>query len=90
MTIRTKLILWYSGLLAFIIILFGVIVFAFMRWTLVSAIDTTLNDTASQVISNSRAFPVGEFSSPESVSVRLPPLDVFRASGVYVQVWDIS
>jgi two-component system OmpR family sensor kinase len=90
MTIRTKLILWYSGLLTFIIILFGLIVFAFMRWTLVSAIDSTLDETASQVISNSRAFPVGEFSSPESVSVRLPPLDVFRASGVYVQVWDIS
>jgi two-component system OmpR family sensor kinase len=90
MTIRTKLILWYSGLLTFIIILFGVIVFAFMRWTLISSIDNTLQETASQVISNSRAFPVGEFSSPESVSVRLPPLDVFRASGVYVQVWDIS
>lgn len=90
MTIRTKLVLWYSGLLSFIIILFAVIVFLFTRWTLVSAIDSTLNETASQVISNSRAFPVGEFASPESVSVRLPPLDVFRASGVYVQVWDIS
>jgi signal transduction histidine kinase len=90
MTIRTKLILWYSGLLTFIIIPFGVIVFLFTRWTLVSAIDSTLNETASQVISNSRAFPVGEFASPESVNVRLPPLDVFRASGVYVQVWDIS
>jgi two-component system, OmpR family, sensor kinase len=90
MTIRTKLILWYSGLLMFIIILFGLIVFGFMRWTLISTIDNTLDETASQVISNSRAFPVGEFSSPDSVSVRLPPLDVFRASGVYVQVWDIS
>jgi two-component system, OmpR family, sensor kinase len=90
MTIRTKLILWYSGLLTFIIVLFAVIVFLFTRWTLVSAIDNTLNETAAQVISNSRAFPVGEFASPESVSVRLPPLDVFRASGVYVQVWDIS
>lgn len=90
MTIRTKLILWYSGLLAFIIVLFGVIVFSFMRWTLITSIDDTLNETANQVINNSRAFPVGEFSSPSSISVRLPPLDVFRASGVYVQVWDIS
>lgn len=90
MTIRTKLILWYSGLLAFIIILFGVIVFSFMRWTLVSSIDQTLSETANQVVSNSRAFPVGELDSPSSVSVRLPPLDIFRASGVYVQVWDIS
>jgi signal transduction histidine kinase len=90
MTIRTKLILWYSGLLAFIIVLFGVIVFSFMRWTLIASIDQTLTETATQVIDNSRAFPVGEFNDPSSVSVRLPPLDVFRASGVYVQVWDIS
>ena len=90
MTIRTKLILWYSGLLTFIIILFGVIVFVFMRWTLISSIDQTLDETANQVISNSRAFPVGEFGSPNGVSVQLPPLDVFRASGVYVQVWDVS
>lgn len=90
MTIRTKLILWYSGLLTFIIIVFGVVVFSFMRWTMITAIDETLAETANQVISNSRAFPVGEFSSPDSVSVRLPPLDVFRASGVYVQVWDTS
>lgn len=90
MTIRTKLILWYSGLLAFIIILFGVVVFAFMRWTLVASIDQSLSETATQVIDNSRAFPVGEINAPSSVSVRLPPLDVFRASGVYLQVWDIS
>ncbi len=90
MTIRTKLILWYVGLLTFVIVLFGFAVFAFMRWTLIDAVDRTLEETATQVISNSRAFPVGEFSSPQRISVRLPPLDIFRASGVEVQVWDIS
>lgn len=90
MTIRTKLILWYSGLLTFIIIVFGLVVFAFMQLTMIAAIDDTLSETANQVISNSRAFPVGEFGSPSSVSVQLPPLDVFRASGVYVQVWDTA
>ncbi len=90
MTIRTKLILWYSGLLASIIIVFSVIVFVFMRWTLVDAIDQTLAETASQVVSNSRAFPVGEFAPPSGVHVRLPSLDSFRSDGVLVQFWDVS
>jgi len=90
MTIRTKLILWYSGLLAFIVILFGVVVYAYMRWTLIDSIDQTLSDTATQVIRNSRAFPVSEFRSPSDVSVQLPPLDVFQGGLVYLQVWSVG
>lgn len=90
MTIRTKLILWYSGLVAFIIIMFGVATFSFIRWTLITTMDQTLTETANYVVEESRAFMVGEFSSPSNVSVQLPPLDTFRASGVYVQAWDLS
>lgn len=90
MTIRTKLILWYSGLLAFIIILFGVTVYAYMRWTLIASIDQTLSETATQVVSNSRAFPVGEFTSPSNVSVELPPLDTFQRGLLYLQVWNTA
>ncbi|MFZ4815317.1 MAG: sensor histidine kinase [Phototrophicaceae bacterium] len=90
MTIRTKLILWYSGLLAFIIVVFGGTVFGLLRWTLVSTIDQSLSDAAAQVVENSRAVPIGEFGSPNSVRVDLPPLTVFGLLGVYVQVWDIA
>ncbi len=90
MTIRTKLILWYSGLLATLILMFGVGVFAVTRWTLVSAIDSTLDDTAQQVINGSVAFSISQFGG-EQIMVDLPPLDIFRASGVLVQVWtDVS
>ena len=87
MPIRTKLILWYSGLLMVIIILFSVGVFSIMERTLFDSIDATLDDTAVQVIQNSRVQRVGEFGGPNSLTVRLPELDVFRASGVGVQVW---
>ena len=90
MTIRTKLILWFSGLLAFIVITFGVIVYSYMRWTLIASIDQTLTETSSQVINNSRAFPVGGFSSPSEVEISLPPLDVFWMNNIWVKVLDTT
>jgi two-component system OmpR family sensor kinase len=87
MAIRRKLILLYSGLLALMILFFGVIVFGVIRSTWIEAVDGTLRDTASQVINNSRAYPVREFGSPVRPAIELPQLDIFRASGVFVQVW---
>jgi heavy metal sensor kinase len=87
MTIRTKLILWYAGLLAALILLFGMVVFAVTRFTLVSAIDSTLEATAQQVTRNSIAYGISQFGGEQTIVVDLPPLDIFRASGVLVQVW---
>jgi signal transduction histidine kinase len=89
MTIRTKLVLWYSGLLIVIILFFGAALYGVMRYTLISSIDSTLQETASEVLRNSRAVLVPEFGSPSRVFIRLPELDIFRASGVVVQVWEI-
>lgn len=90
MRIRTKLILWYSGLLAIIIVIFGIIVYGVMDRTLVDAVDSTLDETATQVIRNSRVQRFGEFGGPIETLIRLPRLDIFRASDVGVQVWGIS
>lgn len=90
MSIRKKLILWYSGLLAIIIIIFGVAVFSVLRWALISAVDRELETTSEQVRANSRGFLIGEFGGPVQVGVRLPELDVFALSGTVVQVWDLS
>ncbi|MEM6526849.1 MAG: HAMP domain-containing sensor histidine kinase [Chloroflexota bacterium] len=90
MTIRTKLILWYSGLLAFIIVTFGVMVYGYMRWTMIASIDRTLTDTATQVVNSSRAFPVGDFGSPTGVEVSLPRLDVFWMNNIWVKVIETS
>ena len=87
MAIRRKLILLYSGLLALMILFFGMIVFSVIRSTWVESVDSTLRETAQQVIQNSRLYPVREFGSPERLTIRLPRLDIFRASGVFVQVW---
>ncbi len=87
MTIRTKLILWYSGLLATLILAFGTGVFAVTRWTLVTAIDNTLDETAQQVVRGSVAYPISQFGGEQTIIIDLPPLDIFRASGVLVQVW---
>jgi two-component system, OmpR family, sensor kinase len=87
MAIRRKLILLYSGLLAVMILLFGLIVFSVIRSTWVESVDSTLKETAQQVIQNSRVYPIREFGSQQSLKIALPQLDIFRASSVFVQVW---
>jgi two-component system OmpR family sensor kinase len=88
MTLRSKLILWYTAFLAIILALFGLTLYGVTRWTLINSIDSALVETIDQVVRNSRATPYGEFGGPVGILVRLPELDVLRASGVVVQVWD--
>jgi two-component system OmpR family sensor kinase len=90
MPFRRKLILWYAGLLAVIIVVFGFIVYRVMEFTLISAVDETLDRTAELVIRNSRVERFGLFGAPNQTEIRLPLLDLFSASGVGVQVWDMS
>ncbi|MFN8447186.1 MAG: histidine kinase dimerization/phospho-acceptor domain-containing protein [Anaerolineae bacterium] len=91
MTIRSKLILLYSGLLAVIIVAFGIVLFAVTRWVLVSSVDNTLAATADQIWRNSHAEEIGEFGGPSQIVIWLPAnLDFFRASGVVVQVWQLG
>ena len=49
MTFRTKLILWYSGLLMIVIMIFGVVVYSLMDRTLVAAVDSSLAETVNLV-----------------------------------------
>jgi two-component system, OmpR family, sensor kinase len=90
MPLRSKLILWYSGLLTIIIVLFGAALFAVLRLSLIGTIDATLSETVNQVIQNSRVGLIGRFSAPSEVVMLLPELDLFRASGVFVQVWELN
>jgi len=90
MTLRSKLVLWYSGLLGGILILFGGALFGVTRWTLINTIDTTLAETADEIIQNSGAYVRAQFGAPTEVRMRLPELDLFRAPGVFVQVWELS
>lgn len=91
MTIRSKLILLYSGLLAITIVVFGIVLFAITRWVLETSVENTLAATADQIWRNSRAEEFGEFGRPSQIVIWLPSsLDFFRASGVVVQVWQLG
>jgi two-component system OmpR family sensor kinase len=87
MTIRRKLILLYSGLLAFVILFFGLAVFSVIRKTWIDTTDERLTDIAQQVRSYSSVYPVREFGSPTQIGINLPPLDIFQSSGIFIQVW---
>ncbi len=91
MTIRSKLILLYSGLLAIIIVAFGIIMFAVTRWVLVSSVNNTLSETADQIWQHSSTGEIRAFGEPSRIVIFLPrDLDFFRASGVVVQVWQLG
>ncbi|HRF99246.1 MAG TPA: histidine kinase dimerization/phospho-acceptor domain-containing protein, partial [Aggregatilineales bacterium] len=44
---------------------------------------------ASLITTNSRLLPVPGFGAPSRIEIELAPLDLFRASGVYVQAWEM-
>ena len=91
MTIRSKLILLYSGLLALLILAFSISVYMVARWVLVSSVDNTLSATADQIWQNSRAYEISEFGAPSRIVIALPAdLDFFGASGVVVEVWQLG
>lgn len=87
MTIRKKLILLYSGMLAVVIIVFGLVIFTVIRSTWIQTVDSALAETAAQVKNNGHSYPIYEFGNLVDIGVSLPKLDVFRASGVLVQAW---
>ncbi len=91
MTIRSKLILWYSGLLAIIIVAFGIALFAVTRWILVTSVDSTLSATADQIWQASTPVEISGFGGPPQIRIFVPrDLDFFRASGVVVQIWQLG
>ncbi len=90
MTIRQKLILLYSGMLAVVIIVFGFVIFTVIRSTWIEAVDSALTETVNQVRINSQSYLIREFGAPSKIGIDFPEIDVFRASGVFVQIWVIT
>lgn len=82
MTLVQRLTIWQAILVTCIIISLGAAVFGMMRWALVNDIDKMLDDTAAFINMNSRFVPLQSYDRSMPYSVDLPPLDVFRASGV--------
>ena len=86
MTIRTRLALWYTGLLTLIIIIFSVTVFTVMQVSILSTIDNVLSRTASEVIRGMGVTPVGPVGML-SAQITFRSDDIFLAPGTSIQVW---
>ncbi len=90
MTLRKKLIFWYTTLIGVILIIFGAALFWFMRLALINSIDESLKETASVVILNGGIYTRSEFGAPDEVRVRVPQLDLFEATTMFIQVWQVG
>ena len=86
MTLRTRLAIWFAGLVALLIALFSAMVIALMWWSMVRDVDAKLQDTADLINANSR-FAILPVTQQTRFQVDLPELDFVRASGTEVQVW---
>lgn len=85
MTIRTRLTLWYSSLLAVIITVFGFALIAVLNWAWIEQTQSSLMKVAKQTITQIDLTADGQ--------MRVPPLDMSEAVGYatfFVQVWDAS
>ena len=84
MSIRLRLTLWYSAVLAVMLIVVGGGIYALLVRNVNSSIDAQLSSTADQILNASR---VRTFSNILQVDVP-QELDLFRAPGVGVVVLD--
>jgi signal transduction histidine kinase len=84
MSIRLRLTLWYSAVLAVMLLVLGGGIYALLARSVYTGIDTQLTSTADQILSASR---VRAFSNILQVDVP-QELDLFRAPDVGVVVID--
>jgi len=85
LSIRLRLLLWYSGLLVLLLAVFGGILYAVLQNSLLAQIDRTLAETAQEVQASARRrVAITPFNWQEVVT--LPPLDVFASPSIFVQV----
>ncbi len=78
MTLRARLTLWYTAVLAIVLLLFGTLVYFALSYSLTTQIERTLIRTADDILRAS--------SMPEDLQITLRALDL--TTNVYVQVWD--
>lgn len=86
MSIRLRLTLWYSLVLAVMLLVLGGSIYALLERNIHDSLDAQLSSTADQILNASR---VRTFSNILQVEVP-QELDMFRAPGVAVVVLDSS
>jgi heavy metal sensor kinase len=81
MSLRLRLTILYSALTGGILLIFGVLLYSLVNILLVAQVDTTLFQTANDLLVGWRVGPAGELSQET-----LPKLNL--TSFVYYQIWD--
>ncbi|MFA5873726.1 MAG: ATP-binding protein [Anaerolineales bacterium] len=81
MSLRLRLTILYSALTGGILLIFGVLLYSLVNILLVTQVDTTLFQTANDLLLSWRVGPAGELSQET-----LPKLNL--TSFVYYQIWD--
>ncbi len=81
MTLRTKLTVLYAAVAGAILLFFGIAIYGLVSVMLVDQIDLSLNQTAHQIITNTRINAMGDLEI-----IEFPSLDV--TSAIFVQVWN--
>jgi signal transduction histidine kinase len=81
MSLRLRLTILYSAITGGILLIFGVLLYSLVNILLVTQVDTTLFQTASDLLLGWRVGPAGELSQET-----LPKLNL--TSFVYYQIWD--
>ncbi len=86
MSIRTRLTIWYTAVLALILFAFCIGVYTYVTWQMIQQVDSRLSQAANT------ALPLAVSQRPEVEEragkrvLTLPGLDALRASETYVQL----
>jgi two-component system OmpR family sensor kinase len=82
MTLRLRLTLWYSSIVAAIILVFGVVIYTLLVVTLTRQIDLALQSSADEILrASSLSGSIGRLVNT------LPDLERFGTTSVYAQIW---
>jgi signal transduction histidine kinase len=84
MTIRTRLALWYSGLLTLLIIVFSIAILIISRVTTLQMVDRWLGEVADTIVTY---IEIEKDETAAAELVRFNPVNMARTPGVAFQLW---
>ncbi len=93
MSLRLRLTLWYVGLLAAILIAFGIGLYSIASFSLYDGVDHTLESRASDIqVALASVLDVGgdPLTVLKQVEALLSRVDVFAGSDIYVQIAELD
>ncbi|HYN89154.1 MAG TPA: HAMP domain-containing sensor histidine kinase [Ardenticatenaceae bacterium] len=88
MPIKVRLTLWYVGLLAITLVVFGGVLYAALERSFRNEVDRAIAERARQYAGSVQVTVAAKArSAPGAPEVDLPPIDIFAAPDVYVALF---